>query len=94
MPVDVRIRGLDNKETVSDWGNRMQRMQTDRMEQAESISEIYNESDDFHQEVDMEILREATIQSLQESTAYQEQTISLNLVLMTRPIPCLWTLHH
>ena len=64
MPVDVRIRGLDNKETVSDWGNRMQRMQTDRMEQTESISEIYNESDDFHQAVDMEILREATIQSL------------------------------
>lgn len=80
LTVDVKIRALDINETVSDLGNRTQRMLADRMEQAENISEIYNESNDFHQEMVMEILREATMQSLQESTAYQEQTISLNLV--------------
>lgn len=80
VAVDVRIRTLDISCAVDGLGDRARKLLNSRMEMAESLSELYDENNDFRQEIIAEVLQEAMAESLKENKIYQEQTVVLDLV--------------
>lgn len=80
VAVDARIRTLDISGAVDGLGDRARMLLNDRMETAENASELYDENNDFRQEIITEVLQEAVTQSLEENKKYQDHTVVLNLV--------------
>lgn len=80
VAVDVNIRYLDVPSVVEGLDSHAQALLSQRIATAEDSTEIYDENNNFRQELVTEILRDATLQVLEENKEYQEQTIPLYLV--------------
>lgn len=79
LAIDIRIRGLDISEAIKDLDSRAQAILDQRVEKAEDMTEIYDDTNNFREEIVSEVLQEATWQVLLENEQYQECIISLNL---------------
>lgn len=80
VAMDVRVRSLDISGVVDGLDSRAQALLNQRIAAAEDSTDIYDENNDFRQELITEVLQEAVRQALTENKTYQEQTISLQLV--------------
>lgn len=80
VAIDVRIRSLDVSGVMEGLDSRAQALLNQRIETAEDSAEIYDEKNDYRQELVTEILQEAVRQALEENKRYLEQTISLSMV--------------
>lgn len=80
MAMDVCIRSLDISGVVNGLDSRALALLNQRIAAAENAADLYDENNDFRQELIAEVLQEAVRQALAENKAFQEQTISLQLV--------------
>lgn len=74
------IRYLDVPSTIEGLGIYAQALLSQRIAAAEDSTEIYDENNNFREELVTEILRDATVQVLEDNKKYQEQTIPLYMV--------------
>ena len=77
---DVKISALDISGVTENWGVLSQNLLTQRMEQAEDMSEIYDENNEYREDFVMDVLYDAVLQALGEDAEYIEQEITLNMV--------------
>lgn len=80
VAMDVTIRYLDISGVMNGLDSRAQTLLNQRIAMAEDSAEIYDEENNFRQEIITEVLRDATSQALEENRQYREQTIPLHLV--------------
>lgn len=80
VAVDISIRYLDVPSTIEGLGIYAQALLSQRIAAAEDSTEIYDENNNFREELVTEILRDATVQVLEDNKKYQEQTIPLYMV--------------
>lgn len=80
VAMDVRIRSLDISGVMDGLDSRAQALLNQRIAAAENATDLYDENNDFRQELIAEVLQEAVRQALAENKTFQEQTISLQLV--------------
>lgn len=80
VAVDVSIRYLDVPGAIEGLDIYAQALLGQRIAAAEDSMEIYDESNNFRQELVTEILQDAASQVLEENKKYQEQTIPLYMV--------------
>lgn len=80
VAIDVSIRSLDVSGVVDGLDSRAQALLNQRILTAEDSTEIYDENNNFRQELVAEILQEAVRQALEENKKYQQITISLHLI--------------
>lgn len=80
VAVDANIRYLDVPSAVEGLDSYAQALLSQRIATADDSTEIYDENNNFRQDLVAEILRDATRQVLEENKEYQEQTISLCLI--------------
>lgn len=80
LAIDVNIRSLDVSRVIEGLDSRAQILLNQRIAAAEDSTEIYDVENNFRQELITEILRDATLQALEENKQYREQTISLHLI--------------
>lgn len=77
---NVRITSLDMKSIAKSLGNYAQTLLPQRVEEAEDISLVYDEENNYREEFVMSVLLEATAMALEKDAAYNEQEITLSLV--------------
>lgn len=80
VAIDVAIRYLDVPGVLEGLDSLVQECLNRRISEAEDILEIYDERNDYRQEMITAILCEATAQALKENSTYLEQTIQLHMV--------------
>lgn len=80
VALDVRVTNLDISSVTGALRGYSQAFLNERVAQAEDISEIYDEKNNYREDFVMEILRDATLRALQEDAKTQQQTITLHLV--------------
>lgn len=81
---DVTISCLDFSSVTGTLRDRTQALLTERVEAAENAAEdadaIYDENGDFREEFVMKVLRDVTVEALQEDAQYVERSLTMNLV--------------
>lgn len=80
VAIDVLVRSLDVTAVVDGLDSRAQALLNERVLAAEDSAEIYDDDNNFRQELVAEILQGAVRQALEENRRIREQTISLHLV--------------
>lgn len=80
VAIDVRVRSLDVPGVLEGLDSRAQALLNRRILAAENSKEIYDEENNFRQDLVTEILQEAVRQSLEENRKMQEQTFSIHLI--------------
>lgn len=80
LAVDVNIRSLNISCVIEGLDSRAQTLLNQRIAAAESSAEVYDEDNNFREELISEVLQEATLQALEENKQYQTQTIPLHLI--------------
>ncbi len=77
---DVVLQGLDIASVTANLGQRSQDLLTQRLQEAENPSELYDENNDFREDLVMEVLYEAAQDALEEDAAMKTWEITVNLV--------------
>ena len=77
---DVVIRGLDIGSVTASLGERSTALLNQRVEQAGDPSEVYDENNDFREDLVLYVLYEAAEQALAEDAAEKTWEITVNLV--------------
>lgn len=77
---NVRITGLDYSSITDHLKERSQALLTERVEAAVDVTEIYDEENNYREDFVMQILRDATEQSLAEDARNKEVSLTLNLI--------------
>lgn len=77
---DVKIISLELPAATEKLGQRAQALLQQGVEQARSVSEIYDENNAYKESFVAEVLEEATRQALEEDVRYTYQVVSLQLV--------------
>lgn len=77
---DVRITSLDMKAAAEKLGVYAESLLTQRVEEAEDMSQVYDENNDYREDFVMSVLLDAAKKALEEDAVYHEQQITLNLV--------------
>ena len=77
---NVKITSLDMKSIATSLGNYAQTLLPQRVEEAEDISLVYDEENNYREEFVMSVLLEATEMALEKDAVYNEQEITLSLV--------------
>lgn len=77
---NVVIRGLDIDSVTATLGDRSQALLEERVEEAKDPSELYDENNDFREDLVMEVLYEAAQQALEQDAAEKTWEITVNLV--------------
>ena len=77
---DVKIISLELPAVTENLGQRAQTILQQRVEAAQDVSEIYDESNGYREAFVAEILEEAVSQALEEDVRYTYQILSLQLV--------------
>lgn len=80
VAVDVTVRMLDIPAVIRSMEWFAQDLLGKRVAAAEDMSEIYDEDNNFRQEVMDKILRDAAVQALADNPAHKEQVITLHLI--------------
>lgn len=76
----VIFRCLDFSSVLESLGSRTETLLTQRVEEAEDISEIYDENNEYREEFVMDALYEAAKSAVAEDARFVEQEITLNMV--------------
>lgn len=76
---DVSAKILDIPAVTAHLQEYARELLTQRVAQAENVSQIYDSSNNYREEFVMELLRDAVRQALQQDIAYREETITLTL---------------
>lgn len=77
---NVVLRGLDIESVTANLGERSQALLEARVKEAEDPSELYDENNDFREELVMEVLYEAAQQALEQDAAEKTWEVTVNLV--------------
>lgn len=77
---NVVIRGLDISSVTATLGERSQALLKARVEAAGDPSEVYDENNDFREELVMYVLYEAAEQALEEDATEKTWEVTVNLV--------------
>lgn len=77
---DVKIISLELPSVTEGLGERARELLNRRLEQAEDVSEIYDEDNEYRQELVQEVLLEAARQALEEDARYGYRIVTLRLV--------------
>ena len=77
---NVVVTCLDITSVTATLRDRSQHLLEQRVAEAEDVSEIYNENNEYREDFVMTILYDAAYQSLQEDARSQTHTVTLNLV--------------
>lgn len=80
VSIDVRVQSLDVSAVVDDLDSRAQTLLNENVFLAEDSTEIYDEENNFRQELVSEVLQQAVQQALEENRQLWEQTVSLYLI--------------
>jgi len=80
VAVDVVVRTLDVPAVIAGMEGYAQELLSRRVAAARDMSDIYDEDNNFRQEILDIVLRDAAVQSLEANQTPKEQTITLNLV--------------
>lgn len=74
------ITALDIPSVTANLGERARALLAQRVEQAEDVSEIYDENNDYREDFVMEVLYDAACQALEEDARYVQRQVSINLI--------------
>lgn len=77
---DVTITCLDFSSVTAPLRDRAQTLLVQRVEEAEDADIIYDENGDYREAFVMEVLRDVTLDALEEDAKNQEQKLTVNLV--------------
>lgn len=77
---NVKITSLDMKGVASKLGVYAEDLLTQRVEEAEDMSQVYDENNDYREDFVMSVLLDAAKMALEQDAVYNEQEITLNLV--------------
>lgn len=80
LTLDVRVRSLDVTGVLEGLETRTQVLLNERVQAASDSSVLYNDDNQFRQELLQQVLAEAVQQALEEDSRYQEKTVPLHLV--------------
>lgn len=76
----VRVTGLDFSSVTATLRERSQHLLEQRVADAEDMSEIYNENNEYREELVMSVLYEAAQAALAEDAEYPEKEIIVNVI--------------
>lgn len=79
LTMDVHVRSLDISSVTGGVKNRVENLLNRRVTAAEDISEIYDEKNNYREDLVQSVLQEATSAALKRDARYQETTIPLYL---------------
>ena len=77
---NVTITYLDFSSVTASLQQRSQELLVQRVEQAEDADTIYDENGDYREDFVMEVLREVTLDALEEDAKTTQQQLTVNLV--------------
>lgn len=77
---DVKIISLELDSVTKNLDVRAQQILTETIAEAEDVSQLYDENNEYREELVMGILRQAVQDALEEDTRYAYQVIPLRLV--------------
>lgn len=77
---NVTITALEITSVTDTLGERSQAMLERRVANAEDVSQVYDENNDYREDFVMNVLYDAAYQSLQEDARYTTREVTLNLV--------------
>ena len=77
---NVKITSLDMKGVAEKLGVYAETLLTQRVEEAEDMSQVYDENNEYREDFVMAVLLEAAQMALEQDAVYNEQEITLNLV--------------
>lgn len=77
---NVKITSLDMKGIAEKLGVYAEDLLTKRVEEAEDMSQVYDENNEYREDFVMSVLLDAAQKALDEDAVYYEQEITLNLV--------------
>lgn len=77
---DVQITCLDINSATANLKERSQNMLEERVAAAEDVSEIYDENNEYREELVMDVLYEAVEDALEEDARSMSMTVTVNLV--------------
>lgn len=77
---DVKLIHMDLPSVTEQLGSRTKELLSRRLEEAEDVSEIYDENNEYRSELVQEALLEAAAQALEEDARYAYKNITLQLV--------------
>lgn len=80
LAIDVHVRSLDISSVTGGVKKRVENLLNRRVEAAEDISEIYDEKNNYREDLILAVLQEATTIALKRDARYQETTIPIYLV--------------
>ena len=76
----VKIISLELSSVTDQLGTRARALLNGALEQAEDVSEIYDENNEYREDLVAEFLEEAARQALEEDARYSYRTVTLQLV--------------
>lgn len=77
---NVSITALELASVTENLGQRSQALLERRVANAEDVSQVYDENNDYREDFVMNVLYDAAYQSLQEDARYVSREVTLNLV--------------
>lgn len=77
---DVRLTALDISSVTDALRDRSQALLAQRVAEAEDVTQVYDENNDYREDFVMEVLLDAVTAALEEDASYITKDITLNLV--------------
>lgn len=75
---DVKIISLELSTATEQLGARARELLNERMETAQDVGQLYDENNEYREELVMEVLQDAARQALEEDVRYGYQVVTLN----------------
>lgn len=79
LAIDVLFVSMDMSSVTEKLGQRAETLLARKVSQAEDVSDIYDEDNNYREELVMEVLETVTEQAIREDSRYSEQRITLKL---------------
>lgn len=80
IAVDVKLISLEMESVLKNLGTRSRKLLKDAVASAENVSDLYDENNEYREDLMMEILQEAARQALEEDVRYTYRIFPLQLV--------------
>ena len=77
---DVKIISMEIPTAVEQLGSRARRLLKEKVEAAEDVTELYDENNEYREDLVADILEEAARQALEEDVRYSYRIVPLQLV--------------
>lgn len=77
---NVKITSLDIRSVTAVLGERSQALLSQRVEEAEDVTEIYDDNNEYREDFVMDVLYDAAVQALEADAETTTREITLNLI--------------